>query len=194
MRRKSPEEQFQVPFEPSSEQIKKAGYQYDDVTIWKDTVNALNMSSIVPPSFKTFLGCSNKITLFRIDNSKLREVYRNAPSKEVLGRVCQVGGQDAYPLHLLNIASVRNLERAYPSLEHASPLSATRFRANLIIVGPKAYDEDNYRLVRIGPYSYDVCCRTARCKMVLVEDDGNRHPSEPDNTIRRQRAIDPGTG
>lgn len=180
VRRKSPEEQFRVPFDPSPEQIEKAGYQYDDVTIWKDTVKALNMSSAVPPAFPAFLGCSNKIALFRIDNSRLRNVYRNAPPKEVLGRVCQVGGQDAYPLHLLNIASVRNLERLYlsPKVKDISRLSATRFRANLIIAGPEAYDEDDYRLVRIGPFSYDVSCHTARCKMVLVDEGGNRHPSE----------------
>ena len=196
VRRKGLEEQFRVPFEPSLDQIQKGGYQYDDVTIWKDTVNALNMSPAVPPAFQAFLGCSNKIALFRIDNSKLRKVYRNAPSKEVLGRVCQVGGQDAYPLHLLNIASVRNLERLYSSPEEkdVSRLSATRFRANLIIAGPEAYDEDDYRLLRIGPFSYDVCCHTARCKMVLVDERGNRQPSEPDNTLRRERAIDPGTG
>jgi uncharacterized protein YcbX len=82
-----------------------------------------------------------------------------------------------------------------PKGKGASRLSAARFRANLIITGPEAYHEDTWRRIKIGFYEYDVSCRTARCKMPNVDQvTGERHPSEPDKTLRAFRAVDEGAG
>lgn len=82
-----------------------------------------------------------------------------------------------------------------PKVKGAPRLSAARFRANLIITGPEAYHEDTWRRVKIGYYEYDVLCRTARCKMPNVDQvTGDRHPSEPDRTLRSFRAVDEGAG
>lgn len=41
--------------------------------------------------------------------------------------------------------------------------------------------------------SFDVSCRTVRCKMPNVSpDDGNRHHKEPDHSLRKLRDIDEG--
>ncbi|CZT43864.1 related to MOSC domain protein [Rhynchosporium secalis] len=190
-----PEKQFRIPFDPSPVQIEKAGYSYEDMTIWKDTVTALNMEIEIPDELRYYLGISNKLGLFRIDNSKLREVHRNAPKIGELGYQPVTGFQDAYPLHMINLASVRDVERQMPKVKGAPRLSAGRFRANLIITGPEAYNEDTWRRIKIGYYEYDVSCRTARCKMPNVDQvTGERHPSEPDQTLRSFRAVDAGTG
>jgi len=188
-----PEKHFRVPFNPSPVQIEKAGYSYEKMTIWKDTVSALNLEIEIPEELRYYLGMSNKLGLFRVDNSKLREVHRNAPKKEQLGWQPVTGFQDAYPLHLINLASVRDVERQMPK---GSPrLSAARFRANLIITGPEAYHEDSWKRIKIGYYEYDVSCRTARCKMPNVDQvTGERHPAEPDKTLRSYRNVDEGAG
>jgi hypothetical protein len=90
-----PEKHFRVPFDPSPVQIEKAGYSYEDMTIWKDKVSALNLEIEIPEELRYYLGISNKLGLFRIDNSKLREVHRNAPTKEELGYQPVTGFQDA---------------------------------------------------------------------------------------------------
>merc|ERR1712000_402348 len=110
-----PEKQFRIPFDPSPVQIEKAGYSYEKMTIWKDTVTALNLEIEIPDELRYYLGISNKLGLFRIDNSKLREVHRNAPTKAELGYQPVTGFQDAYPLHLINLASVRDVERQMPT-------------------------------------------------------------------------------
>jgi uncharacterized protein YcbX len=190
-----PEKQFRVPFDPTPVQIEKAGYAYEKMTIWKDTVSALNLEIEIPDELRYFLGISNKLGLFRIDNAKLREVHRNAPAKEDLGYQPVTGFQDAYPLHLVNLASIRDVERQMPKVKGAPRLSAARFRANLIITGPDAYLEETWRRIKIGFYEYDVSCRTARCKMPNVDQvTGEKHPSEPDRTIRSFRAVDEGAG
>jgi hypothetical protein len=90
-----PEKHFRVPFDPSPVQIEKAGYSVEKMTIWKDTVSALNLEIEIPEELRYYLGISNKLGLFRIDNSKLREVHRNAPKKEELGYQPVTGFQDA---------------------------------------------------------------------------------------------------
>jgi uncharacterized protein YcbX len=96
---------------------------------------------------------------------------------------------------MVNLASIRDIESKMPKVKGAPRLSAARFRANLIITGPEAYHEDSWRRIKIGYYEYDVSCRTARCKMPNVDQvTGDRHPSEPDHTLRTFRAVDPGTG
>jgi uncharacterized protein YcbX len=80
-----------------------------------------------------------------------------------------------------------------PKVKGAPRLSAARFRANLIITGPEAYHEDTWRRIKIGYYEYDVSCRTVRCKMPNVDQvTGERHPSEPDKTLRSFRSVDAG--
>jgi hypothetical protein len=95
-----PEKRFRIPFDPSPTQIEKAGYKFEQMTIWKETASALNLSVEIPPELSTYLGMKNKLGLFRVDKSQLREVHRNAPRKEELGYQPVTGFQDAvrYPI------------------------------------------------------------------------------------------------
>jgi hypothetical protein len=91
-----PEHEVLLPVNfPSEAEIEEKGYAYDDVRIWKDTVNALNMEKEIPEELRLYIGVSNKLGLFRIDPQKLREVYRCAPRKEEAGYQPVTGFQDA---------------------------------------------------------------------------------------------------
>lgn len=86
-----PEMQFRIPFDPTPVQIEKAGYSYEDMTIWKNTVTALNLEVDIPDELRYYLGISNKLGLFRIDNSKAA----NSPENSL------TGFQDAVSVHNL---------------------------------------------------------------------------------------------
>lgn len=91
-----PEIEILLPVDfPSTEDIKERGYTFDDVKIWKETINALNMEKDLPGELQRYLGVSNKLALFRVDPEQLREVYRTAPSKEEAGYQPVTGFQDA---------------------------------------------------------------------------------------------------
>jgi hypothetical protein len=90
-----PEMQFRVPWNPTPAQIERAGYTYDEMKIWKETVTALNMEIELPQELSQFLRISNKLGLFRVDDQRLREVYRCAPTKEEIGWQPVTGFQDA---------------------------------------------------------------------------------------------------
>lgn len=118
---------------PSEEEIKERWYDWEKVKIWKDTVQALNLGEDVPEELRLYLGVSNKLGLFRVDPQRLREVMRCAPRKAEAGYQPVTGFQDAYPLHLLNVSSVKDLEGKVGRQEGMSEeLDVRRFRSNII--------------------------------------------------------------
>lgn len=80
---------------PSDGEIEARKYTWEPVKIWRDTVTALNMEADLPQELRLHLGVSNRLGLFRVDPSRLREVYRNAPKKEEAGYQPVTGWQDA---------------------------------------------------------------------------------------------------
>jgi uncharacterized protein YcbX len=181
------ERSFRVPLVPPPDHK----YPSETVQIWKDFPSWLNYGVHVPKSFASFIGTSNPVTLFRVDPNSYREVFRCAPRKEQLGHQPVIGFADAYPGHLLNISSVRDIAgRVEKSIPH---FSARRFRSNILVDGPSAYDEDDWKKIRIGSHAFYCACRTVRCRLPNVDPDtAERHPIEPDKTLKSFRCIDEG--
>ncbi|KAI1650781.1 uncharacterized protein F4817DRAFT_327339 [Daldinia loculata] len=197
-----PEIEILLPVDfPSTEDIKERGYTFDDVKIWKETINALNMEKDLPGELQRYLGVSNKLALFRVDPEQLREVYRTAPSKEEAGYQPVTGFQDAFPLHLMSLNSAQAFSSEVPKDDDLKELDVLRFRPNIILSGAEAYDEETWKQIRLKPGSsglynnvaFHVSCRTVRCKMPNVDPvTGLRHPTEPDKSLRAKRAVDEG--
>ncbi|KAI1430555.1 hypothetical protein GGR50DRAFT_684421 [Xylaria sp. CBS 124048] len=186
---------------PSPQEIKEKGYVLEEVKIWNDVVTALNMTTELPRELMLYLGTSNKLGLFRVNPSKLREVYRCAPRKDDVGYQPVTGFQDAYPLHLITLDTVQEFSKEVPKDDQLKQLDVTRFRANIILSGVPAYDEETWKQARFKPGRsnlrndavFHVSCRTARCKMPNVNPEtGDRHPREPDRSLRRLRIVDKG--
>jgi hypothetical protein len=91
-----PEKEALLPVAfPSQQEIDERGYTLEDVRIWKDNVQALNMEAELPPELRLYLGVSNRLGLFRINPAKLREVHRCAPTADSAGYQPVTGFQDA---------------------------------------------------------------------------------------------------
>ncbi|KAI0388768.1 hypothetical protein F5Y17DRAFT_451656 [Xylariaceae sp. FL0594] len=202
--RAEPEKEIVVPlldFPIPAEEMKKRGYVYEDVKIWKDTVTALNVSAELPEELRLYLGVSNKLGLFRVDPNKLREVFRCAPREKEAGYQPVTGFQDAYSLHMITTDSVEQFSKDVPKDEKLKELDRSRFRANIILSGAPAYDEESWKKARFRPGAselgndavFHVSCRTVRCKMPNVHPvTGERHAREPDRSLRALRAVDAG--
>ena len=186
-----------IPLNPTQEQIAKMGYAVDDMEIWKDKPTALIVASTEKgdawvQELRSYLGITNHLALFRVSRDhQAREVYRCAPRKEEIGYQPKVSFQDAYPLHIMNLASVRDVESRLT--KGAPSLSARNFRPNIVISGGGAYAEDSWKWIQIGGYEYHVSCRTVRC--LLPNNNpmtGRKHGSEPNRTLKEFRRVDPG--
>ncbi|KAK6194241.1 hypothetical protein LQW54_011664 [Pestalotiopsis sp. IQ-011] len=106
-----------------------------------------------------------------------------------------------YPLHIQNISSVQAFSKEVPKDSDLKQLSVMRFRPNIIVSGAPAYDEDEWQKVRLDPGTsglynptlLDISCRTTRCRLPNVDPDtGDRHPRQPDKSLRALRNVDPG--
>jgi uncharacterized protein YcbX len=61
------------------------------------------------------------------------------------------------------------------------------------MTGPAAYDEDDWKRVRIGGHEFYCACHTMRCRLPNVDPDSSeRHAVEPDKTLLSFRCIDEG--
>ncbi|KUI68204.1 Mitochondrial amidoxime-reducing component 1 [Cytospora mali] len=196
-----PEKEVVLPVAPPTEgEVREKGYEYEGVRVWRDTTTALNVGSELPEELSLYLGVSNKLGLFRMNPENLREVFRCAPKKDEVGYQPVVSFQDSYPVHILSLASVRDLESKVPKDEVLRELNPRRFRANIYVTGCPAYDEDSWKRIRFVDPSrqgddstFHVSCRTTRCKLPNVNPDtGIRHPVEPDKSLRAFREIDAG--
>lgn len=86
-------------------------------------------------------------------------------------------------LHIVNLASLRELERAT-----GRPVHPLRFRANLYIDGLKPWEEFDWidKRLRVGSAEFGSIMRTERCDATNVDPEtGARDMSIP-NTLRRQ--------
>lgn len=210
-RRTEPMLEFRLPFKPTKERMESKGYTNQVLHIWKDSPEALDVSSEVDPEIlaklRYTLGSSNPIALFRIDPSKPREVMKNAPKKQDVGFQTTIGMQDSYPIHILNLASVHDVANNLPRPSgpygmQAPLLDARRFRANIFFTGPPAFHEDDWTKARISrptklsssaALDIHVSCRTTRCKLPNVDPDtGIPDRNEPSSTLRKYRIIDEG--
>lgn len=180
-----------IPFNPTADQIKANGYTMEQMAIWKDSPQALNMGASLPSEVQYAIGVRNPLTLFRVAQEHERKVFRCAPREEQLGYQPITGFADSYPLHLLNLASVQDV--AARLQEGAPKLSAMRFRSNIIVTGPQKYAEDSWKRIRIGEFVYYVSCRTGRCRLPNTDKlAGVKHKDEPDKTLKSFRCIDEG--
>ncbi|CAG8075873.1 unnamed protein product [Penicillium olsonii] len=182
--------QFQVPLHPPAE----SKFPEVPVKIWKDSPIALDYGELLPASLHEYLEsdpAKRELTLFRASASHTREIFRNAPTKEDIGFQPNTAFADAYPIHLLNMSSHRDVASR---CAYAIPrLSIRRFRANIIVQGPSSFDEDHWKRVSIGGTEIYTSCRTVRCRLPNVDpDSGDRHKAEPDKTLKSYRRIDEG--
>ncbi|KAL8999946.1 MAG: hypothetical protein Q9169_001352 [Polycauliona sp. 2 TL-2023] len=212
---------FDIPYNPTEKQISKMGYTLEKLTVWKDRPDALliarttdatlvnSIFSVLSRIFlkdskpkwiqeiRDYIEGSKPLALFRVAAGHERQVFRNAPSKEQLGYQSVVGFVDAYPLHILGLSSVADLDRRLakevPDLLGTQQPTAMRFRANIYCKGLKAHAEDSWKRIRIGQSAYHVACRTTRCELPNTNQwTGEQHKSQPSKVMKSYRKIDEG--
>ncbi|KAF2217619.1 hypothetical protein CERZMDRAFT_63795 [Cercospora zeae-maydis SCOH1-5] len=199
---------IKLPLNPTFERSTAKQYIEEHLTIWKDCPLATNMTNEIPATtlarLEHFLGARNPLGIFRQNDNQLRKISRSLPADHP-GEDFRVGLPDAFSVHILNVASVRDIDFSMPESSTAKGrLDARRFRANIYVSGTSAYAEDSWKRIAIGnaanddsisqaPGIYHAACRTARCNVPNVDPQtGIRDHNEPGSTLRRTRQVDEG--
>jgi len=90
---------------------------------------------------------------------------------------------DGYPFLLIGEASLADLNSR---LEEPVPMN--RFRPNFVVTGSEAFEEDNWKRIRIGSTEFHVVKPCARCVMTTVDQAaGQKNGKEPLKTLAAYR-------
>jgi uncharacterized protein YcbX len=205
---------FNLPLKPTAARAKAKAYSIESLSIWKDYASGINMSTEVPADdfarLKSFLGVKNEFAIFRVDDRSRRAVTRSLPHDTPNDKF-SVGFADAFPLHILSLASIQQVFSEQRDQEQRKFLDARRFRANIYLTDTAAFDEDRWKRIKVGRClklpsnpnknkkpmeiegEYHVACRTARCKLPNVHPEtGVKDRNEPYSTLARTRQVDEG--
>lgn len=93
---------------------------------------------------------------------------------------------DGFPFLLTNEASLRDLQNRCKA-----SVQMEQFRPNLVVAGAQAWEEDTWKVLRIGSVVFDVAKPCSRCVLTTVSPEkGQKHPfGEPLNTLQKFRTA-----
>jgi uncharacterized protein YcbX len=146
------------------------------VTVWRDTCQAVSEGPGAARWLSSVLG--TPCELVRLPPSSVRSVDRR-----YAGADDRVAFADGFPLLLIGHASVDELNRR---LER--PVPADRFRANIVVDGTAAHDEDSWSSIGIGSLAFEVAKPCARCVIVTTDQATGVRSPEPLRTLATYRS------
>ena len=91
---------------------------------------------------------------------------------------------DAYPLLLISQSSLDDLNKRL-----TVPVPMNRFRPNIVIRGCGAYDEDQWKKIRIGKMVFHVVKPCSRCVTTTVDQATGIQGIEPLATLSKYRNV-----
>lgn len=139
---------LKVPFLPRGQTI--------EVSIWNDVVRAIEVSPEISAWFSDQLNQSVKLVFMAKDSHRM--IDRNYAKNEET-----VSFADGYPLLLVNIASLQDLNTRL-----INEVDALRFRPNIVVEGNHPFEEDNWSEIKIGNTKIEVVKPCARCVVVNI--------------------------
>ncbi|MGW8311070.1 MAG: MOSC domain-containing protein [Thiogranum sp.] len=148
-----------------------------EVTVWKDSVEALLAGGDADAWFSDFLGLDCRLVQMTDD------IFRSV--NQDYGRAGdQVSFADGFPLLLISEASLADLNSRLDQ-----PVEMRRFRPNLVIDGERAYAEDGWRRIRVGEVEFEGVKNCSRCVFTTIDPDtGEKSPDlEPLRTLSSYR-------
>ncbi|MBP0599446.1 MOSC N-terminal beta barrel domain-containing protein [Herbaspirillum sp. LeCh32-8] len=159
------------------------------VTVWKDTVIALDQGARARAWFSAYLGVNARLVRFKPD------VERVCSARWTGEHRATTQFSDGYPLLVIGQASLQDLN-ARLAAKGAPALPMERFRPNLVIDGLDAYEEDFVDTIRLGEGEDAVELKLvkpcARCPVPGIDQrTGLRDaqwPDEPMDTLAAYRA------
>jgi uncharacterized protein YcbX/ferredoxin len=93
---------------------------------------------------------------------------------------------DGFPYLLVTDASLRDLQQRCPA-----SVRVEQFRPNLVVAGTAAWEEDTWKVIRIGEVVFDIAKPCSRCIFTTVSPErGQKHPAgEPLRTLQTFRTA-----
>jgi len=152
--------------------------KFELVTVWNDQCNAIDCGSDVANWLSEFLSVTCKLVYFSED--EIRQVDQTFAQPND-----RTAFSDGFPILLLSQASLDDLNSR---LVDAIPMK--RFRPNIVVSGCDAFEEDNWKLIRIGELFLRIVKPCSRCVIPSINTDTGERNKEPTKTLLQFRQRD----
>jgi len=143
--------------------------------VWDDDVDVTEVSGEVSTWFSERLGVKCKMVSFPEENGRAVD-----PGYQINHE--QVSLADAYPFLIIGEQSLADLNNRL-----RQPLPMNRFRPNLVFIGGKAFEEDEWRNFRIGKNRFVGVKPCGRCAITTVNQATGEKGVEPLATLSTYR-------
>lgn len=150
-------------------------------TVWSDQVAAYALEkpdnqtpALSDSMLSEVLGKS--VRLVYMPDSSYREVDPEFSSSRA-----RVSFADGFPFLLCNTASLVDLNTRLEL-----PVGMERFRPNIVFEGAKAFEESEWKRVRIDNVEFDIAKPCSRCSMITLDESGSFN-KEPLKTLAGYR-------
>jgi uncharacterized protein YcbX len=162
-------EQFFVPF-------KFEHSKTDKVIIWDDTVTGEFYNTQIDSWFSEIIGI--KCHLVKMPETTKRVVDESYAKNKI------VSFADGYPFLIIGQSSLDDL-----NTRMETPLPMNRFRTNFVFAGGKAFEEDNWKKLKIGNAVFEAVKPCARCVITTTNQETAERLHEPLLTLSKFRKI-----
>lgn len=145
------------------------------VQIWDDRCNAYDAGDPAAHWLSEFLATDCRLTYFPdAEVRQLDQHYAQPNDKTAFS--------DGYPFLLIAQASLDDLNRRLQT-----PVTMSRFRPNLVVTGSEAFEEDQWRRIRIGNMSFRLVKACSRCIIPTIDPSNAEKSKEPIATLSQYR-------
>ncbi|MCU7806406.1 MAG: MOSC domain-containing protein [Candidatus Thiodiazotropha sp. (ex Semelilucina semeliformis)] len=145
------------------------------VNIWNDSCQAQLCEDKAHHWLSDFLG--QDCQLVYMPDESIRQV-----DQRFAAAADRTAFADGFPLLLISQASLDDLNERLDQ-----PMPMIRFRPNLVVAGCEPYEEDSWRLIRIGDLTFRVVKPCSRCKITTVDPRTGESGDEPLKTLAGYR-------
>jgi uncharacterized protein len=133
-----------------------------EVQVWNDRVNAVTQGDVADAWVSRYLDMPARLMRFDPEGQRLSNVRYMSPD------VAPYKFADAFAVLVTNQASLDDLNQRLAA-QGQDPVTLERFRANVVLEGLDAYEEDYLKTLRIGDITLRVVKRCARCTVPGVD-------------------------
>ena len=170
-----------LPGEAPIQVARPEGSRRLSVRVWRSIVDAALADDAVSDRLSTFLGRAVKLVF--MDDQASRFSNPDWSDGEA-----PVSFADGYPILLATTASLAALNDTIQD-QGGAPVSMERFRPNVVVDSPLAWDEDSWATVQIGDRTFDLVKPCTRCIVpTLDQTTGEARPdNQPTRALTRTR-------
>lgn len=158
--------------------LKEPQSRPEEVIIWDDTVMAKAVSTAADEWFSRYMEMPVRL-IYMPDES-----VRAADPRYAVTQSDKVSFADGYPILIISEASMDLLNSKL-----TSSLSIDRFRANLIVEGSTAHEEDTWREIQMAQQTLYGVKPCGRCVMTTIDPKTAEVGKEPLKTLATYRKV-----